>query len=160
MIGTKNERLEAALRLARAGFLVVPGWPDRKHPRIKRWPEEATSDLSTIRAWWNRWPDSNPCYATGERARIFVLEIDRQHDGAQRLRGLEDQRELLTEPQRLRTRYLEVLENFLASVRRHCESCAFDYRLIYTDEPLGAMLSSLLASRKRHRRTSQRGGIR
>ena len=66
-------------------------------------------------------------------------------------RGLEDRRELLTEPQRLRTRYLELLDEFLARVRKACQSCAFDYKLVDTGDPLGPTLSAALAARHRRR---------
>jgi uncharacterized protein (DUF58 family) len=72
-------------------------------------------------------------------------------------RGLEDGRQLLTEPQRLRQRYLEVLAAFLAEVRRACEACAYDYQLLDTSEPLAPALAALLSARSRRRRFVRRG---
>ncbi|MBI4605728.1 MAG: DUF58 domain-containing protein [Planctomycetes bacterium] len=62
-------------------------------------------------------------------------------------RGLEDRREMLTEPHRLRARYLEALGRFLEKVKRETTACAFDYQLLTTGEDLGPALSSLLAFR-------------
>jgi uncharacterized protein (DUF58 family) len=72
-------------------------------------------------------------------------------------RGLEDRRELLTEPQRLRAQYLESLERFTTAVRRAAEGSAYDYRLLSTGEPLAPALATLLAARSRHRRVAHRG---
>jgi uncharacterized protein (DUF58 family) len=72
-------------------------------------------------------------------------------------RGLEDRRELLTEPHRLRQRYLQVLDQFLAETRRACEGCAYDYQLLNTGEPLAPVLAATLAARQRRRRFAKRG---
>jgi uncharacterized protein (DUF58 family) len=71
-------------------------------------------------------------------------------------RGLEDRRELLTEPERLRQRYLEALERFLGDVRRAAEASAYDYALLSTGEPLAPALAALLAARARRRQTARR----
>ncbi len=76
-------------------------------------------------------------------------------------KGLEDDRELLTEPHRLRERYLGVLETFLAGLRKTCEAHAFDYQLLTTGESLSAALATLIAARSRRRggaASSGRGG--
>jgi len=72
-------------------------------------------------------------------------------------RGLEDQRELLTEPHRLRARYLEALDRFLTEIRKVTAACAFDYQLLSTGEPLGPALSTLLAARSRRKKAFSRG---
>ncbi len=66
-------------------------------------------------------------------------------------RGLEDRRELLTEPHRLRARYIEALTRFLDQVKQAVTACAFDYQLLTTGEDLGPALSALLAARARRR---------
>jgi uncharacterized protein (DUF58 family) len=71
-------------------------------------------------------------------------------------RGLEDSREMLTEPHRLRTRYLDVLGRFLETVRKECASCAFDHELLSTGKPLAPILSTLLAARSRRRKAGSR----
>jgi uncharacterized protein (DUF58 family) len=72
-------------------------------------------------------------------------------------RGLEDAREYLTEPHRLRTRYLDKLEEFLGAIRKTCEASAFDYQLINTHEDLGQTLATLVAQRNRRQRVTRRG---
>ena len=36
-----------------------------KHPRTKRGPKDATTNLFTIKRWWNKWPSANIGIATG-----------------------------------------------------------------------------------------------
>jgi uncharacterized protein (DUF58 family) len=67
-------------------------------------------------------------------------------------RSLEDPGELLVEPRRLRTRYLEALQGFLEEVRRECRSLAYDYQLLDAGEPLAPALASLMAARARRRK--------
>ena len=74
-------------------------------------------------------------------------------------RSLEDDRELLVEPSRLRRRYLDACFRFLEEVRRECHGLAFDYQLLDSSEPLGPALASLMAARSRRRKTI-RGGRR
>jgi uncharacterized protein (DUF58 family) len=72
-------------------------------------------------------------------------------------RGMEDQRELLVEPRRLKRRYLEALQKFLAGVRKECLSVAYDYQLLDSGEPLGTALASLMAARARRRKVVRAG---
>lgn len=72
-------------------------------------------------------------------------------------RGLEERRELLTEPQRLRVRYLAALERFLEDVKKSVTSSAYDYQLLTTGEDLGPALSTLLAARAQRRQGVKRG---
>lgn len=45
-----------------------------KHPRLRHGLKEATKDIATVGAWWERWPDANIGIRTGD---IFdVLDID------------------------------------------------------------------------------------
>jgi hypothetical protein len=37
---------------------------------------EATTDLETVRAWWQRWPWANIGVATGARSGIVVVDVD------------------------------------------------------------------------------------
>jgi hypothetical protein len=46
-----------------------------KHPRVK-WSTKATSDLDTVRIWWQKWPEANIALATGRKSGLFVLDID------------------------------------------------------------------------------------
>lgn len=45
-----------------------------KHPRVGSGHTAATSDLDQVRAWWEKWPDSNVGIATG--GGFFVLDVD------------------------------------------------------------------------------------
>ncbi len=73
-------------------------------------------------------------------------------------KGMEDKRELLTEPPRLKDRYLELLQEFLDSVEKLCQKTAFDYQLLEAGQPLGPALTGLLAARARQQRLIKRGG--
>jgi len=68
-------------------------------------------------------------------------------------RGLEIDRQVLTEPRALRQAYLESVERFLGRVRRTCANNGIDYMLLSTADPLDAALSSYLAFRHRTSRT-------
>ena len=73
-------------------------------------------------------------------------------------KGLEDDRQLLTEPHRLRERYLEVLEGALGHLKKSCEGCGFDYQLITGPEKISEALAKLLAQRARRRKAASRNG--
>jgi Bifunctional DNA primase/polymerase, N-terminal len=52
-----------------------PACPDPgKHPRLATWPQLAATDPTTVRGWWDRWPDANLGLATGRR--FDVLDLD------------------------------------------------------------------------------------
>ncbi len=87
-------------------------------------------------------------------------------DGAERtfpfranvlFRGLEDARELMTEPRRLRTRYLELMEQHIEAVRQAAEGVAYDYVLLSTDESIAPVLATALAARANNRSIVRRG---
>lgn len=59
-----------------------------KHPRIKGWKEQATSDYFQIRNWWNLWPNSNVGIVTGNSSGLIVLDVDPRHGGDNSLQGL------------------------------------------------------------------------
>lgn len=90
--------LDEALSYAAAGFPVLPcHWStegvcscgDRacksvgKHPRTKKGSKDATTTEAQIRLWWSNWPDASVGIATGSKAGIFVVDIDRgeERDG-------------------------------------------------------------------------------
>jgi hypothetical protein len=87
--------LDAALGYARRGIRVIPITPRSKIPLIDAWPTQATSDETTIRAWWQRWPDAGIGIATGKagRRQFFVLDIDDKNgkNGSDTLAELETQ---------------------------------------------------------------------
>lgn len=47
-----------------------------KHPRIKGWDVEATTDKAKIASWWQRWPDANIGIATGQGSNLLVVDCD------------------------------------------------------------------------------------
>jgi len=67
--------LAAALWYAEQGLKVFPIQPGSKTPYGgTRGCKDATSDVDTIRAWWERWPDSNVAIATGHL--VDVIDVD------------------------------------------------------------------------------------
>ncbi|GEM_PF-1590723 len=86
-----RNKLESAIVYAATGWRIVPCHSVKngkctcrkqncskpgKHPRLKQWPNVATFDVETIRAWWTQWPDANVGVATGERSGIIVFDFD------------------------------------------------------------------------------------
>jgi hypothetical protein len=84
-------KLAAALAYAARGCFVVPlhhvdpagrcscggrpGCKPGKHPRIRHWPQRATTDPERLRRWWDDWPESNVGLAT-ERSGLVVIDVD------------------------------------------------------------------------------------
>lgn len=60
-----------------------------KHPRLERWPEEATTDPRKIKEWWCKWPDANVGILTGKKSGIVVLDVDPRNGGDKTLREME-----------------------------------------------------------------------
>ena len=61
-----------------------------KHPRTRYGVKDATTDLETIRQWWQKWPNANIGIPTGKKSGIFVLDIDPKSGGHYSLEDLED----------------------------------------------------------------------
>lgn len=61
-----------------------------KHPRIKGWKEQATTDPEQIREWWRLWPDANIGLATGAKSGVVALDVDPKDGGDDTLRELEE----------------------------------------------------------------------
>jgi len=70
--------------------------------------------------------------------------------------GLEEMPDLIAEPRSLRDGYLEVLGEYLDSVRRLCASMRIDYMMLSTGDRLDKALSGFLAARARVVRSSAR----
>lgn len=74
--------LEHALKLAAAGFHVIPIIPGKKRPPMDEWQNHATIDQNIITEWWTG-KYSN--YGIGIAPRqyknrwLFVIDID-EHD--------------------------------------------------------------------------------
>lgn len=83
-----NEFLDAALRLADAGFSVFPLLPHDKHPNAALLPRDSNdkptwtpfqverASIHQIEVWWSKAPNANIAIATGLVSNCFVLDID------------------------------------------------------------------------------------
>lgn len=79
---------ESALNYAKAGLRVFPLAPNSKSGQVlKSWKNEATTDLVTIKKWWNTNPNYNIGIATG--GGVLVVDIDVKHES----KGLESIKE-------------------------------------------------------------------
>lgn len=47
-----------------------------KHPRLRGWLDEITSDEIKIERWWQKWPEANIGWPQGERSGTFQLDVD------------------------------------------------------------------------------------
>ena len=65
-----------------------------KHPRTVHGFKDATTDLKTVRDFWDRFPDSNIATPTGKEAGIVVIDIDDRNGGAESFRLLRKKYEL------------------------------------------------------------------
>lgn len=75
-----------ALAYARRGWAIHPLIPADKRPLLSDWPNRATSDLDTVRAWWEATPYANiglACGPTGLVAIDLDLDPDKDLDGRQ-----------------------------------------------------------------------------
>jgi hypothetical protein len=68
--------MKAALALAQRGLCVFPCRERDKLPATAHGCKDATTDLKTIREWWDLLPNANIAIATGPASGIFVLDID------------------------------------------------------------------------------------
>jgi len=62
-----------------------------KHPRIKDWLTQATTDEKQIQAWWAKWPNANIGILTGKASGILAVDIDPRNGGAVELQKLKDE---------------------------------------------------------------------
>ncbi len=101
-----KKRMEWALEYAAAGLQVFPlnfmrdgkcscgtdcGKNAGKHPigwLVPHGLKNATTDETTIRSWWARFPDAGVGLVTGSTAGFIVLDIDPRHGGQDSLNGL------------------------------------------------------------------------
>lgn len=52
-----------------------------KHPRIKAWQREASTNPRKIERWWSRWPHANIGVPTGEINNLIVIDVDTRDEG-------------------------------------------------------------------------------
>ena len=60
-----------------------------KHPRTQKGFKDATIDETTIRGWWEMWPDANVAVPTGESSGFDALDVDPRHSGTDSLDQME-----------------------------------------------------------------------
>ncbi len=97
----RNEQLpllEYAISYASRGWRVLPVFPvddygvctcakrsrcasAGKHPLNRNGSTGATTDLDTIRDWWNKHPTANIGVATGRASNLVVLDVDPRNGG-------------------------------------------------------------------------------
>lgn len=75
------------------------------------------------------------------------FEIEFPFKGTSRFVGLEDDGDLVTQPDRLRDNYLKELEIFISGIRDACTKAEVDYVLVNTAEPIEHVLSGYLLQR-------------
>lgn len=97
--------IDEALRYAAAGIPVFPlHWikadgtcscrqgamcqAKGKHPRIKNWGDEATTDAEKITEWWSKAPMANIGIPMGKKSGLVALDVDTRHDGDKSLTDL------------------------------------------------------------------------
>jgi putative DNA primase/helicase len=99
------EMLAAAESYARLGWHVIPTFEATggactcgkgancpspgKHPRIREWQHEATTDHNVICGWFSAWPNMNIGVATGPRSRVLVVDVDPRNGGDETFAELE-----------------------------------------------------------------------
>jgi hypothetical protein len=100
-----------AFSYAKLGWPVFPchsikngecscGKPDcspGKHPRTDHGFNDATTDISQIKQWWELWPDANIAVCTGAKSGIAVLDVDSKNGGLGNLELLESEHGALPE---------------------------------------------------------------
>lgn len=60
-----------------------------KHPRIKNWGEEASTDPEKVGVWWDKAPLANIGIPMGQRSGLVALDVDTRHGGDASLLQLE-----------------------------------------------------------------------
>jgi hypothetical protein len=80
----------AALEYLRRRWSVIPIHPADKRPRV-RWQEYQyrPANETTLKDWFQRWPDANVAVVTGLVSGVIVLDIDVAHGGDSSLAELE-----------------------------------------------------------------------
>lgn len=66
----------ASTMLASRDIPVFPCTPGGKQPLTSHGFLDASSDLTTVRSWWQRWPESNIGIPTGATSGVDVVDVD------------------------------------------------------------------------------------
>ena len=68
--------LEAALSFALRGFAVLPVRRGTKRPLLRAWPDRASTEPSTIRSGFERYPSAGVGVLAGAKSGIAVLDVE------------------------------------------------------------------------------------
>jgi uncharacterized protein (DUF58 family) len=74
-------------------------------------------------------------------------ELDFPFKGTSKFIGLEEEGEIVTQPDRLRDNYLKELDKFISGIRSACTKAEVDYVLVNTADPIEHVLSGYLLQR-------------
>jgi hypothetical protein len=88
-ISNSSTLMKAALSQAGNRKPVFPCKRGGKEPLTPHGHLDATTDRSSITAWWNRYPGANIGIPTGQRSRILAVDHDTYKDGAASLEEVE-----------------------------------------------------------------------
>jgi uncharacterized protein (DUF58 family) len=92
-------------------------------------------------------------HARGHETVVFHVldphELELPYSGLTRFRSLEDERDVLVEPEHVRKRYLEALRAFLQRVRDTCMDAGVEYHLVSTATPIEQTLIDFASARMR-----------
>lgn len=72
----------ASTMLATRDIPVFPCTPGGKQPLTSHGFHDATTDLATVRGWWQRWPDANIGMPTGAASGADVVDVDVHSGGS------------------------------------------------------------------------------
>ncbi len=75
------------------------------------------------------------------------FELDFPFKGTAKFIGLENEGDVITQPDRLRDNYLKELDLFISNIRGACVKAEVDYVLVNTSEPIEHVLSGYLLQR-------------
>ncbi|MBN2713025.1 MAG: DUF58 domain-containing protein [Planctomycetes bacterium] len=74
-------------------------------------------------------------------------ELEFPFSGTWKFEGLEEDGELLTQPNRIRASYLEEVKRFLVRIKNECERIHVDYMLVDTSRPVEEIIAAYLIAR-------------
>jgi len=86
--------MSAAIAYAALGWHVLPVRPGSKVPHIDRWQERATSDVHTVRDWWQQWPKGGIGIHCGKSG-LAVIDVDPRNGGKETIDAMQVERGLL-----------------------------------------------------------------
>lgn len=61
-----------------------------KHPRTPNGVKDATTDLTVVLEWWEKWPNSNIGIATGKASGLLAVDVDPRNGGDGTIDALTD----------------------------------------------------------------------